>query len=109
MRESLPLFPGTRPGRAGAHAVPVRHAARSPSPGEHLAALRAAVTDHAGLRRAAGIPLEGVLAEVRVLARGSPHLVGTPDEVAALMARLRLWSLAAYVDVPELRNVPRFY
>jgi uncharacterized protein (DUF2342 family) len=67
------------------------------------------VTDHACARRAEGAPVERVLAEVDGLARRVERLEGSPDGVRLLMRRVRLWSLAAYVDEPELRNAPRFY
>ena len=74
-----------------------------------LTDLRAAVTRHAVERRAEGAPLDAVLAEVTDVVELAERLEGASDEVGLLVGRVRLWTLAAYVDVPELRDVPRFY
>lgn len=74
-----------------------------------FAELEAAVARHAAERRAEGASLEQVLAEVAGLVELAKRLEGSPGELGVLLGRVRLWSLAAYVDVPELRHVPRFY
>lgn len=81
----------------------------APAFAQPLADLRAAVTRHAMARRVDGAPLEAVLAEVTDVVELAERLEGTSDELGLLTDRVRLWTLAAYVDVPELRDVPRFY
>lgn len=85
--------------------------AARPSPGlvRRLDDLRTAVTQHTVALRDEGMPLERVLAAMAAIVELAERLEGQPDELGVLLGRVRLWSLAAYVDVPELRNVPRFY
>lgn len=89
-----------RPGAAAAHA---------PDMVGQVARLRAVIAAYVAERRTAGAGLERVLPEVRDIVRDAELAEGWPDELGVLMAQVVRWTIEAYVDDPELRDVPRFY
>jgi hypothetical protein len=74
-----------------------------------LLRLRTQLTHYVARRRAAGVPIERVLPEVKCLVRESQSVERWADPAGALMAQIVGWSITAYYDEPELRHVPRFY
>ena len=85
---------------------------RGPGPADIdglVAQLHATISAYVRERRAADVALDRVLREVRDLVRDAELLEGRPDELGVLMGQVVRWTIAAYFDDPELRNVPRFY
>ena len=74
-----------------------------------LSRLRTQLTRYVARRRAAGVPIERVLPEVKCLVRESQSVERWADPAGTLMAQIVRWSITAYYDEPELRHVPRFY
>ena len=69
--------------------------------------LRRTVGRHVRERRAAGLPIERVLPEVKGLVREATALEGWFDSADTLMAHVVRWIILAYYDQPELVHVPR--
>ena len=74
-----------------------------------LTRLRTQLTRYVSRRRAAGVPIERVLPEVKCLVRESQSVERWADPAGTLMAQIVRMSITAYYDEPELRHVPRFY
>lgn len=109
MRDARSMSRRAQYGRHTATRRAARDAAIAATLVERLAELRAAVARHAADRRAEGARLDQVLVEIADLVELAERLEAAPDELGVLLGQVRLWSLAAYVDEPELRDVPRFY
>jgi hypothetical protein len=89
---------------ADAHAHP--DDAPSPELLRRLAHLRATVTRYVWGRRAAGVPVERVLPEVKGLVREAMAREGWCDPSDTLLAPVVRWAITAYVERPELAHVP---
>lgn len=74
-----------------------------------VARLHATVSAYVWERRAADIALDRVLREVRDLVHDAELLEGLPDELGVLMGQVVRWTIAAYVDDPEVGHVPDVY
>ena len=74
-----------------------------------LAHLRSTLDGYVRERRAAGVPVERVLPEVKGLVREASALEGWFDGNDTLTAQVVRWTMTAYYDEPELVHVPRFY
>ena len=87
------------------------HALDEPTPEllRVLTRLRTQLTRYVARRRAAGVPIERVLPEVKCLVRESQSVERWADPEGTLMSQIVRWSITAYYDEPELRHVPRFY
>ena len=104
---SITVAAGRR--RADAQQAPRPGKPRSAELVGRLTALRDLVTDHARARRAEGVAVGCVLGEMESLVARAERLEGWPDEVGVLLGQVRLWTVAAYAEEPELQNAPRFY
>ncbi len=109
MRDPRSTTTPARPTFGAADVRPARRGAAAPELLGPLAQLRSAVTHHVCGRRADGVPLERVLAELSGLVERAELLEGSPDELGVLLGQVRRWSLDAYYDEPALQNAPRFY
>ncbi len=74
-----------------------------------LAHLRSTVTRYASERRAAGVPVERLIPEVKGLVRDAASREGWFDPSDTLLAPVARWTITAYYDQPELAHVPRLY
>ncbi len=72
-----------------------------------LAHLRSTVTRYVSERRAAGVPVERVIPEVKGLVRAAVSCEGWFDPADTLMAQVVRWAITAYYGQPELAHVPR--
>ena len=109
MRELPVTTPEPRGGCDVATRPRRREEPREGAPAEHLAELHDLVTRHVRARRAEGARLEQVLAELDGHVEWAERAEGSPDALGLLVALVRTWGLAAYVDEPEVRNVARLY
>jgi hypothetical protein len=74
-----------------------------------LTQLRGTVTRYAQERRAAHVPIERVVPEVKSVVREAESGEGWRDPADGLMAQVVRWTIEAYYDEPALQHVPRFY
>ncbi|MGZ8377023.1 MAG: hypothetical protein ACXW61_06730 [Gemmatirosa sp.] len=81
----------------------------SPALLQLLAQLRWIATRYAQARRAARLPIERLLPEVKGVVREVESTEGWHDPADALMAQVVRWTIEAYYDEPALQHVPRFY
>ena len=109
MRAPPSAIVGTARRRVDAHQDRRGGEPRSSGPVGRLTALRDLVTSHVRVRRAEGAAVACVLAEMEALVECAERLEGSPDELGVLVGQVRLWTIAAYAEEPELRNAPRFY
>ena len=70
----------------------------SPEPAGLLVGLRAAVTRSVHERRAAGVPVERVLVEVKGLVGEAQRREGWRDVAGAVQSEVVGWSIAAFYD-----------
>ena len=89
--------PGVRVAARGPRMDPIIDGAgAAPGLERLLAHLRAVVTQHVRSRRAAGVPVERVLPELRALVREAEAREGWRDSSDALLARVYGWGVDAY-------------